>query len=259
MPSALDVRQSASDPMTAVLGALRQSFVFQSLSTEDLMPLAVQCHRLSFGRGHVLFQRDMLAPHAYIILSGWVKLYCETLDGAEGVYDIVSTGQLVGEQALFNNNTYPTGAMVVDDADVLQMPLAYLTNMLETLPAFTHAMLFAMAHRQRVQDMEIENRTLKTTPQRLGCFLLRLCPATVQTGAVTLHLPYDKMLLATRLGMQPETFSRALTKLKAETGLVVIGSTIQVPRVEHLRKSACSGCSGVFPCGSLRHIKGPLI
>ena len=50
--------------------------------------------------------------------------------------------------------------------------------------------------------------------QRVAEFLLDLsdCP---ETGPCEVTLPYDKLLVAGRLGMKPESLSRAFAKLKA--------------------------------------------
>ena len=52
----------------------------------------------------------------------------------------------------------------------------------------------------------------KTTAQRVGGFMLQL--ADSKNGSVVVRLPYEKRLLAGRLGMKPESLSRALIKLR---------------------------------------------
>ena len=74
-------------------------------------------------------------------------------------------------------------------------------------------MLGSISARQRLLVQQIEQLTAKTAPQRIGTFLLRLCPPNM-TKDVSVQLPYDKSLIARRLNIQPETFSRALTQLK---------------------------------------------
>ena len=111
-------------------------------------------------------------------------------------------------------------------------------------------MLSAMARYRRRQDQELEHRTIQNAPQRIGCFLLRLTRQDAE-GPVTIHLPYDKTLVASRLGMQPETFSRALAKLRDATGITVRGATIEMDSLDRLVRYSCAACSSEFPCQDL--------
>jgi CRP/FNR family transcriptional regulator, dissimilatory nitrate respiration regulator len=52
-----------------------------------------------------------------------------------------------------------------------------------------------------------------------------MCKAVSSREDVQLTLPIDKSLIARRLGMKPETFSRAPGALKSEVGLQVEGTT----------------------------------
>jgi CRP-like cAMP-binding protein len=92
---------------------------------------------------------------------------------------------------------------------------------------------------------------VQNAPQRIGCFLLRLANQTALDNTITIHLPYDKTLVASRLGMQPETFSRALAKLKEKTGIRIKGATIEMESLNQLSDFSCAACSSSFPCKDL--------
>lgn len=198
-------------------------------------------------KGRTLFLTGDDARAYYLICSGWVKLYRETLDGDEAIIDILPAGHLFGESALFENDCHACSAAVIEDATILRLPLADLRQELAGNNALALAMLKAMNRYRHDQSMELEHRTLQNAPQRIGCFLLRLVNQRA-SGPILLHLPYDKTLLASRLGMQPETFSRALTKLRDETGIEIKGSAIRIESVGQLAGFSCSACSSGFPC-----------
>ena len=75
------------------------------------------------------------------------------------------------------------------------------------------AMLAGFSARLRAQVREITELKLKSTAERLAGFLLTLTDVT--EGGAVVRLPFDKYLLAEKLGMQPESLSRAFAKLRA--------------------------------------------
>ena len=70
--------------------------------------------------------------------------------------------------------------------------------------------------------------------------------------SVTITLPYDKTLIASRLGMKPETFSRALAKLKQETQIEIKGPMVTIKDMQRLISFTCNHCSSSFPCEDLK-------
>jgi CRP-like cAMP-binding protein len=82
-------------------------------------------------------------------------------------------------------------------------------------------MLVGMSTRLRGLVREITALKMASTAERLGAFLLALADARepclhgVQyKGPVTVTLPFSKQMLAQKLGMQPESLSRAFGKLR---------------------------------------------
>ena len=88
---------------------------------------------------------------------------------------------------------------------------------------------------QLVGDIE----SLKTQPasQRVGHFLLKLC--SVEEGATVIALPYDKSIISGRLGIQPESLSRILAKLR-KLGVKSERGRVSISDVGALRRF-CSG------------------
>ena len=211
----------------------------------------LRSHALSqkHEKGKILFIHGDKAERFYLIKSGWVKLFRETLDGAQAVVDILPAGQIFGETSIFEDNQYPYSAEIVEPSEIISYPLPDLKHEIETNNKLALAMLTSMARYRRQLDSEIEHLSIQNAPQRIGCFLLRLAQQKGNTeDAQTIHLPYDKTLVASRLGMQPETFSRALAKLRDQTGIRVKGATIELDNIDQLVNYSCSACSSEFPC-----------
>ncbi len=82
---------------------------------------------------------------------------------------------------------------------------------------------------------QIEQLKAHTGSQRVAEFLLSLCEG--ESGACTISLPYDKALIAGRLGMKPESLSRAFQRLRC-MGVDIDHSTATIADVGDLERHA---------------------
>lgn len=226
---------------------LSQHPLLEGVDERTLASMAAQVRLRKVAKGTILFMQGDEAESLFVIQHGWIKLFRQTLDGDEVVVDILNDGFIFGDSSLVEDNSYSSSAQAVEDSELIEIASATLQEAVEASHRFSLNLLASFARRRRQKDKEIEHLTLKNAPQRIGCFLLRLCHAEAK-GEVTLHLPYDKMLVAARLGMQPETFSRALARLKEETGLRTQGPSVIIPSMERMVEYTCSACSDSFPC-----------
>ncbi len=226
---------------------LRESVLFSPLSNDDIQPFADAARPIRAPKGKVLFIQEDSAEYFYLITNGWVKLFRETIDGTEAVVDVLTKSHLFGETSVFEQDTYSFSAQCVEDSHILMLPTKLLRHAIENNNQMALNMLSSMSAYRRRQGREIEHLNIQNAPQRIGCFLLRLCPEN-PSGAVILNLPYDKTLIASRLGMKPETFSRALAKLKSETNIQIKGPVVTISDIDALISYTCNQCSSSFPC-----------
>ena len=247
--------QSQREPIQPNIGEILRGLpLFKNASDDFFSELLGNVSVQKYPKGKILFLHGDEAERFYLIQSGWVKLFRETLDGAQAVVDIFTAGHLFGETSIFEGSIYPYSAEVVEQGYIVSMPLSLLKSEIEANNKLALDMLSSMARYRRQQDQEIEHRSLQNAAQRIGCFLLRLTNQDTN-GKVKIHLPYDKMLVASRLGMQPETFSRALKKLKEQTGIEINGATISMDSLDQIVSYSCAACSAEFPCKDLGYGK----
>jgi CRP-like cAMP-binding protein len=94
---------------------------------------------------------------------------------------------------------------------------------------------------------QVEQLKAQSGVQRVAEFLAGL--ATSDEGACVIALPYDKVLIAARLGLKPESLSRAFAKLRS-IGVEVHASHVAVSDVARLRQLAADDRSAIR--GALR-------
>ena len=224
--------------------------MFRVLEESARVKFLAQATHFHRTKGGVVCLAGEPAHNLFVVVSGWIKIFRETLDGEEAVLDVVSTGSFFGEDAAFDGDLYQMNAEVVEDAEIMTFPIALLKEQIEKDPIFARATLSYMTQKKQLREREVEHLSVQNAPQRIGCFLLRLAgPDAIEKASF--DLPFDKTLIAAKLGMQPETFSRALAKLRHETGVHIKGARVSIDEVEKLSTYACSACSSEFPCKDL--------
>lgn len=240
-------RRSTSDDAFALL---KQHSLFAAMPEDMIALFSSAAATITLKKADQLFLQDDPAEWFYFIASGWIKLFRETIEGDEAVLDVLTKGHIFGEAAVFDGGIHTVGAAVAEDAVLVRLPISLLKSAITKNHEVALGMLASISRERRHQSQDIEKLSLQNTSQRIACFLLRMCQAN-QTKDVALTLPYDKSLIAARLSMKSETFSRALNKLQKETSISIKGSGVTIPDIGALATFACSHCSQEFPCGDL--------
>jgi len=194
------------------LALLSEVPLFSGLPPDQLLLLLADASVRLFARGTILFLQDEPATRFYVIFDGWVKLFRQTSDGQESVIAVFTRGESFAEAAMFEKNVFPVSASVVEDARILVVPAERFIARIKERGELALNLLASMSRHLRRLVRQVENLTVNSSAERLAGFLYRLSPK--RPGPIVVHLPFDKSLLAGRLGMQPETLSRALARLR---------------------------------------------
>lgn len=207
--------------------------LFKGLVPDVLRALLQDASVRRYTRNTMLFLQGEPAERFYVVFDGWVKLFRETPDGHETVIAVFTRGESFAEAASFADGVFPVTAEVVEEARLLVVPNSSFLARLRENPELALNMLASMSHHLRGLIQQVEQRTVKSSTQRLSAFLLRLC--TDDRPSAVISFPTEKALVAARLGMQPETLSRALAKLRA-IGVETREREVIVPDVAALRR-----------------------
>jgi len=214
---------------------IKQTPLLMDLPENELMRLLDASSVVEYVRHKLLFLRGEPADHIFLLLDGWVKVFRDSPDGEQTVIGVLKPGETVAEAAIFLGNDYPASAEVVGDARLLEIPSDVLLGLLREDGELGIRMLGALSQRLRGLILHIEQIQARSTSQRLGEFLLGMCEACEGGDTkATIDLPYDKSLVAARLGMKPESLSRALVKLR-NVGVSTHGHQVLLDDIPQLR------------------------
>ncbi len=216
---------------------------FSELDDAVATPMLKAGLERSHARGENIFLQNDAASRMFIVLSGWVKLFRQTPDGDEAVLALLSAGDMFGEAAIFGAAGYPFSATAAEDAKVFEIPGDTLRTLAKQNHDVMARVMDSMSRELRNLQMQNEHLALMSAPQRVGCLLLQFSAGLTGAGG-GFTLPYDKSLAAARLGMKPETFSRALSQLKS-VGVSVDGADVKIASFANLVDYCCAHCSAL--------------
>ncbi len=195
------------------IATLKHTVLFGALSEDVLQPLIADATVSHHERGAMLFMQGDPAASIFVVLDGWVKVYRMTTAGEEAVVGIFTRGQNFAEAAVFTGGTYPASAEAVTEVRLLKIPAKRVFDLITEKPQVSLAMLASTSQHLHVLVRQIEQLKAHTGAQRVAEFLVSLAP--VRSGPCKIDLPYDKALLAGKLGMKPESLSRAFQRLRS--------------------------------------------
>lgn len=210
---------------------LRSTPLFGAMPQAAVVSLVGAAKPRHYEKGALLFQQDQPASSFFVILDGWVKVARVSPDGSEAVVGVFRRGETFAEASMFLGGRYPANAEAVVPSRLLRIDGDTFRRRIRENPDLSLSMLASASHHLKSLVQHIEQIKLLSAPQRIAEFLLELSDR--REGSVEVTLPYEKSLIAGRLGMKPESFSRAVGKLRA-LGVIVNNGQVTIADVARL-------------------------
>ncbi len=209
--------------------------MFDGLDAPHLDALAAQSRVLFVPAGQVMFRRGTPSTGFYVVRDGLMQLSVSNSEGAVKVLEILSPGNAFGQAVMFLRKPYPVDATALADTRLIFVPAEAVDRVLDEDPHMARIMLASVSKRLQAKVADIAMLSLQSATQRIVAYFL----GAVEAGR--LELPVRKQVLASRLGMTKETFSRAMRTLSDEGLIIVDGAVVQIPDVGALEAYEAAG------------------
>lgn len=210
--------------------------LFNSMRQEELDRIALGTTEVRAERGEIIFQRGDPCVGFHVVLYGQIKLSFTSAQGAEKVIELVGPGQSFGEALMFMGSPYIVSSQAMADSLLLHVSKQAIFREIENDSAFAVKMLAGLSQRMHSLMSDMESYSLRSGTQRVVTYLLK--DRSADTGA-ELTLPVAKAVLASRLNLTPEHFSRIMADLSTQQLIAFKGRKVTILDEEKLR--ACAG------------------
>lgn len=209
--------------MTTTVG-LTQNFLarlplFSGLGEHELAALAAGSCEQHLERGEMLFHRGEPCTGFHAVVSGQIKLMLVSPLGVEKVVRVIEPGDSFGEALMFLDKPYIVSAQALCDSTVVHVGKAVLLLELDRQPQLARRMLAGLSQRLHSLMTDVEAYSLRSGTQRVIGFFLQ-GDQTLADGH-QFRLQTSKTIIASRLNLTPEHFSRILHDL-VEHGLISV-------------------------------------
>ena len=224
--------------------------VFRGLKAETVEQIIAPATAVMLRPHEWLFRQGDPATAFFIVIDGWIKLYRIAASGDEAVIHVLANGESFAEAVAFTGTRYPATAEAVTEARVARIPADHIVRAIRASPDIALAMIASTSQHLHHLVQQVEQLKAQSGVQRVAEFIASL--STAEQGTCAIALPYDKVLIAARLGLTPESLSRAFARLRS-LGVAVDASHVMIKDVAKLRALAADDRSAVR--GTLRAIR----
>ena len=218
--------------------------LFSLMDETALSRIARGAVRIDAARGTTLFKQGDAANGLHAVVDGRVKLALPGNDGSEKVISLIGPGHTFGQSAMFVDEPHIVTAVTLTATTLVRVSKPTILACMRRYPEFAVHMVAASSRQLRELIRETASSALYSGTERIISFILSELPAS-GAGPMTLTLPAKKRIIASRLDLTHEHFSRILHDLAAANLIIVEGAKVTIPDVRRLRAFQAHGSTDV--------------
>src|SRR5215471_13017079 len=211
--------------------------LFKELAPSELAPIAAGTTVIEVPRGEVVFNRGDPCEGFHVVVYGQIKLAFVSAEGNEKVVEIITPGNSFGEALMFMEKPYIVMAQALVDSLLLHVSRDVVFAELERDPRFARKMLAGLSRRLHGLIGDVEAYSLQSGTERVIGYLLRqdASAGSAESDPYVVTLPTSKAVVASRLNVTPEHFSRILHELVEARLIKVDGRDVTIFDAAKLR------------------------
>lgn len=206
--------------------------MFAGIKADRLLRLGSACRVLELPAHRALFGAGQPIKEAHFLAVGAIKRFALLSDKAEKVLELVRPGQVLALSEVFSAGAYASFAETVEPSVVIAIAVDVLRDVVGRDAVLSMRLLEAVAQSHYASEFEVVTHHSHPVTQRVLDYLLGLAGNQRGiAGETTVRFSASKSLIASRLDIAPETFSRTLRQLSDDGIIVVEGRIVHIQNV----------------------------
>ena len=184
--------------------------IFQGVDRKHVDAMLRASFLQRFPQGVELVREGDPADFLHVVIEGKVEVFSAYRE-RETTVSVLGPGQCFIMAAVVLDRVYLKSARSLTPARILLIPADAVRQCFAHDGAFSRCLASDLAEAYRMVVKELKNQKLRSGLERLANWLL--AHQAELGGAQRFDLPFEKKVLASRLGMAPEVLSRSFAAL----------------------------------------------
>lgn len=212
-----------------VLSCVGKVPIFQSLTKEEMKTVSSYVKRRTYTKGEMLFLEEEQLNSLFIVHRGKVKISKTTSTGNEHLIRILSTGEFIGEDTLFEEILTDTFAEAIEPTEACVISLKDMQLLINDTPAIGLKLLTEVSRRLKETERLLNILQMSSIEQRVATLLFHFLKGdkSKQTdrnrNSLEINLDVKKGDLAKYIGITPESLSRKLSQFQDKGYIRLVG------------------------------------
>jgi CRP/FNR family transcriptional regulator, transcriptional activator FtrB len=220
------------DMRAADVARIRRSKLLAEVPARELIAMLAGCFVQALPEGTVLCRPGEKARFVHVVVSGRVGLFGKAAD-KEALIEIFGRGDAFIVPAVLLDAPYLVTVRLLDEGRILMWPADSFRSQARTNGSLAFGAALQLSGYWRTLVGQIKDLKLLSAIERLSTFLLAHAPRA--PGPVIATLPGGRRLVASWLGVTPQSLSRAFAALRP-LGVTGGGRQISIADPVRLRR-----------------------
>lgn len=209
-------------------------FVKDVKDTGMLKQLSDQYAVEHFSKKQALYQEGKRPRFLYYLISGKVKAFKVHEDGKEYITDLFSAGDFIGYTALIDDKNYDDSAVILEDADIMQIPREDFLQMMYSDINIAAKFIHIITHNVKEKEERLLSLAYSSLRKRVAKALVDIHEKFNVTGNNNV-IEFSRDDIAQYVGTATESLIRTLSDFKSEKLIDIKSGKISIVNLEKLK------------------------
>ena len=195
--------------------------LLSNLTNDEIEKVSIGVSSETYKKGESVFNRGDKANKLYIVCSGKIKIFKNTIEGKEQILYILSEGDFIGAFNLLKEDEFDFNAVALENTTVSMLEKSSFDDIVLSNPSIT-LKIFEKAYERIIKAESLVERLSSSNPDaKVIGLLVDLCEnfGSQTDEGILLTLTINREEMGSYAGIARETMSRKL-QLFQEMGLI---------------------------------------